>query len=209
MRVGLRFVALFVGVLWLATLVLLWPVLGTHYAGLPPGQASWVTALGFLVSYTVYGLTVIWAYHMIMGGATLRTPGPFNRPSSRRALLLGGIGVLAAIATGALIRRLYNLVTFSDDGTRYSGPDIQPITPNDRFYVVTKNVLDPFITPAVWRLEVTGLVERPQIMAVALNLRRVEVSLRRPHSPTAGSHHWSPRSCAKYTSQRKILSAKF
>jgi DMSO/TMAO reductase YedYZ molybdopterin-dependent catalytic subunit len=49
------------------------------------------------------------------------------------------------------------------DGLRYKGPDIQPITPNDRFCVVSKNVIDPLISPSIWRLEVTGLVERPRI----------------------------------------------
>ena len=43
------------------------------------------------------------------------------------------------------MRRLYDMATFSYDGLRYKGPDIQPITPNDRFYVVSKNVIDPRI----------------------------------------------------------------
>ena len=36
------------------------------------------------------------------------------------------------------------------------------ITPNDRFYVVSKNVVrDPVVDPQTWQLEVTGLVDRP------------------------------------------------
>jgi DMSO/TMAO reductase YedYZ molybdopterin-dependent catalytic subunit len=159
-RIGLLFVALFVGLLWLATLAFLWPVLGMHYGGLPPGQATWVTTVGLLVCYGVYGLVLMWAYQMITGGVAFRASGPGNRPSNRRSVLVGGIAVLAAIAAGAILRRLYSLATFSYDGTRYSGPDIQSITPNDRFYVVTKNVIDPVIRPAVWRLEVTGWVEQ-------------------------------------------------
>ena len=42
-----------------------------------------------------------------------------------------------------------------------SGEDVQPITPNDRFYTVTKNIVDPDPTTAVWRLEVGGLVDHP------------------------------------------------
>jgi DMSO/TMAO reductase YedYZ molybdopterin-dependent catalytic subunit len=38
---------------------------------------------------------------------------------------------------------------------------VQAITPNDRFYVVTKNVIDPRVEKALWRLEVTGRVDRP------------------------------------------------
>jgi hypothetical protein len=36
-RSGRLLMALFVSSLWLVTLLLLWPVLGTHYHGLPPG----------------------------------------------------------------------------------------------------------------------------------------------------------------------------
>ena len=36
------------------------------------------------------------------------------------------------------------------------------ITPNERFYVVSKNVLrDPTVSEESWRLEITGLVDRP------------------------------------------------
>jgi DMSO/TMAO reductase YedYZ molybdopterin-dependent catalytic subunit len=160
-RSGRLFMALFVGSLWLITLLFLWPVLGTHYGGLPPGQATWVTAVGLLVSYGVYGLVLMRSYRTFRGSATSRTLGPFDPASNRRAVLVGGLGVLAAIGTGALLRRLYSLATFSYDGRRYGGPDIQPIVPNDRFYVVSKNVIDPSITPSVWRLEITGQVEQP------------------------------------------------
>jgi DMSO/TMAO reductase YedYZ molybdopterin-dependent catalytic subunit len=47
------------------------------------------------------------------------------------------------------------------DGLLTKGQDLPPITPNDRFYVVTKNVIDPNIARGLWRLQVTGLVERP------------------------------------------------
>nr|MBA3240986.1 molybdopterin-dependent oxidoreductase [Acidobacteriota bacterium] len=45
---------------------------------------------------------------------------------------------------------------------QYKGADVQAVTPNERFYVVTKNVVDPDVSPSLWRLEVTGLVEQPQ-----------------------------------------------
>ena len=40
---------------------------------------------------------------------------------------------------------------------------MQAITPNERFYVVTKNVIDPDVTASLWRLQVTGLVNDPQM----------------------------------------------
>lgn len=35
------------------------------------------------------------------------------------------------------------------------------ITPNDQFYVVSKNFTDPLVPVTEWKLEITGLVERP------------------------------------------------
>ena len=161
-RLGLLFIASFVGGLWLVTLLVLWSVLGTHYGGLPPGRARLATSLGLLVSYAVYGLTLVWAHRTLIGPrADLTTVAAAPR-IGRRAALVGGLGAAATILTGGLMQRLYHMATFSYDGLRYRGPDIQPVTPNDRFYVVSKNVIDPQIEPFLWRLEVTGLVERPQ-----------------------------------------------
>jgi DMSO/TMAO reductase YedYZ molybdopterin-dependent catalytic subunit len=57
-----------------------------------------------------------------------------------------------------LARKLYRAATFSYDGTQYKGRIVQPITPNDLFYCVTKNVVDPRVNVDLWHLEVTGLV---------------------------------------------------
>jgi DMSO/TMAO reductase YedYZ molybdopterin-dependent catalytic subunit len=56
--------------------------------------------------------------------------------------------------------QLYERATFSYDGTQYLGEDLQFVTPNERFYVVTKNVIDPKVNPELWRFEIAGLVER-------------------------------------------------
>ena len=45
-------------------------------------------------------------------------------------------------------------------------PGLSPeVTPNDRFYIVSKNVIrDPSVDERSWRLEIAGLVERPMVM---------------------------------------------
>jgi DMSO/TMAO reductase YedYZ molybdopterin-dependent catalytic subunit len=78
-------------------------------------------------------------------------------------LLLAGGGA-------GLLRKLYAAASFSYDGTQYRGPGLEPITPNDKFYCVTKNVIDPRVGVARWRLEVTGLVKTRQ----TYDLRRCE-----------------------------------
>ena len=157
---GLRFVAVFVAALWLLSLILLWPVLGTHYYGLPPTSATLVTASSLLAAYTLYGLSLIIGYRLITRRETSKETF-ITGVSGRRALLLGGAGALIGIAINKIWTRLYEVATFSYDGKQYLGDEVEYITPNERFYVVTKNVIDPQVNPELWRLEIAGLVERP------------------------------------------------
>jgi DMSO/TMAO reductase YedYZ molybdopterin-dependent catalytic subunit len=73
--------------------------------------------------------------------------------------VLGGIGAVVGLGGAGLLRKLYKEATFSYDGTQYRGKEVTAITPNDKFYTVTKNVIDPKVDPALWRLEVGGMVE--------------------------------------------------
>jgi hypothetical protein len=75
-KTGLLFVGLFVGILWLTTLIMLWPVLHTHYGGLPPPQARVMTMLGWLLSFAVYGIALMLLYRLMTGPVSLRTPCP-------------------------------------------------------------------------------------------------------------------------------------
>ena len=150
---GLRFVFFFVGALWLATLILLWPVIGIHYYGLPPASASLVTAVSLLAAYLLYGLSLVIGYRFISSSSIAPLRG-------RRALMLGAVGAVVGFAANKIWTQLYNVATFGYDGTQYLGNDVQFITPNDRFYVVTKNVIDPQVNPELWRLEIAGLIDR-------------------------------------------------
>ena len=161
-RRSLPFVVIFVGALWLLSLLLLWPVLGTSYAGLPPGKATLANAGALLFAYALYGLALWLFYSWIAGRAEAGGESADAHPVGRRALLAGGVGAVFVLAAGGLLKRLYSLATFGYDGMQYKGADVQAVTPNDRFYVVTKNVIDPDVSPSLWRLEVTGLVEQPQ-----------------------------------------------
>jgi DMSO/TMAO reductase YedYZ molybdopterin-dependent catalytic subunit len=63
----------------------------------------------------------------------------------------------------ALARKLYRAATFSYDGTQYKGRIVEPITPNELFYCVTKNIVDPKVNVDLWHLEVNGLVQNSAI----------------------------------------------
>jgi hypothetical protein len=162
-RRGVVFVAATALVLWVASVILLWPVLDANYRGLPPGSARIASMLALLVQYASYGAALILLYRWLAPRPALAVrPVPVGEPLGRRAVVAGAAGVALAAGSGALIRDLNARATFSYDGTAYSGPGVQPIAPNDKFYTVTKNVVDPNVDAGIWRLEIGGMVEEPR-----------------------------------------------
>jgi DMSO/TMAO reductase YedYZ molybdopterin-dependent catalytic subunit len=145
-----------------AVSVFLWPVLGTHYFGLPIGRATVVTLLGLIAAFAAFERTLVLAFHFLTRPTMQIDDQEFSPHIGRRAMLLGGLGILLAGGGAGLLRKLYGLATFSYDGIQYKGRAVQPITPNDQFYCVTKNVVDPRVNPSHWRLEITGLVRTRQ-----------------------------------------------
>jgi DMSO/TMAO reductase YedYZ molybdopterin-dependent catalytic subunit len=162
-RRGVVFVAATALVLWVASVILLWPVLDANYRGLPPGSARIASMLALLVQYASYGAALILLYRWLAPRPALAVrPVPVGEPLGRRAVVAGAAGVALAAGSGALIRDLNARATFSYDGMAYSGPGVQPIAPNDKFYTVTKNVVDPNVDAGIWRLEIGGMVEEPR-----------------------------------------------
>jgi len=141
---------------------LLWPVLGTHYHGLPINRAMVVTLGGLLAAFIVFERALVLVFRFLTRPRVQINDQEFSPPIGRRALIAGGLALLAAGGGAELLRRLYRIATFSYDGTQYKGRVVQPITPNDQFYCVTKNVVDPKVNADLWRLEVTGLVQTRQ-----------------------------------------------
>ncbi|MDQ3554785.1 MAG: molybdopterin-dependent oxidoreductase, partial [Chloroflexota bacterium] len=182
-RPAIRFLIGFVALLWVVALLVLWPVLPTNFAGLPPGPAMVATIVTLLLDFTIFGVALALLLGMWRPTAGLR-PGaadhldakPGGTHVARRGILTGGLGLLLLVLSGGLLRRLSDDATFAYDGLQVRGPDIEPITPNDRFYVVTKNVIDPDVVPGLWNLTVDGHVSRPvsYSMADIMNLPAVD-----------------------------------
>lgn len=172
-------VILAVGVVGLVLLPMLSAgVLGAHTrAGAPATLAS------LAVSGVTFGLLFsgLWA--------VLHPSGTFAEEDaiSRRALLRNALVALGGSIVGiAAVRWVIDTLTPPEVPATLSGevartnaallsasslveaielgiPGLSPeITPNDKFYVVSKNVFrDPSVQEAAWRLEIKGLVERP------------------------------------------------
>ena len=148
----------------LALTVFLWPVLGTSYRGLPIQAARLVTLIGLCLSLAVFERTFALCFRFLIRPAAPASVGdqPFTPTVGRRALILGGLGLVLAGGGVAIMRKLYRMAAFSYDGTQYKGPGVQPITPNDLFYCVTKNVIDPTVSVSLWHLEIDGLLQTPR-----------------------------------------------
>ncbi len=160
-RVTTWTMSIFVALPILAIAIVLWPVLGTSYIGLPIASAGAVTLIGFALSVLVFERTLVASFHFLTRPEVQTESGEFSPAIGRRALVLSGLGLLVAGGGLALMRKLYRAATFSYDGTQYKGRIVQPITPNDLFYCVTKNVVDPRVNVDLWHLELNGLVQNP------------------------------------------------
>jgi len=139
--------------------VLLWPVLGTSYIGLPIGAARLVTLIGFALCVFLFERTLVASFEFLTIRKVNQRDYEFSPAIGRRAFVLTAIGAAVAGGGVALARKLYRVATFSYDGTQYKGPIVQPITPNELFYCVTKNVVDPRVNIDLWHLEIDGLVQ--------------------------------------------------
>jgi DMSO/TMAO reductase YedYZ molybdopterin-dependent catalytic subunit len=145
-----------------AAAIALWPVLGTNYRGMPIAAARVTTLIGFALSVLVFERALVLGFQFLTRArSTSTSPDEFSPLIGRRALILGGLGLVVAGGGAGLLRKLYRAATFSYDGTQYKGRGVQPITPNDLFYCVTKNVVDPQVNIDLWHLEVDGLVQNP------------------------------------------------
>lgn len=160
---GLLFIAIAGVIAWLGTIIPLRSVLHTNYRGVPAGPATALSIIGLLIIYAVFAWLLVFAFRFLMVSGTSHSQIALRTPTlGRRTLIVGGATLAMAVVAGGLVRVLYARSTLLYDGTRYRGADVQAITPNNRFYSVTKNVLDPNVARPFWRLRVDGLVARPR-----------------------------------------------
>ena len=155
-------------------IALLWPTLVTNYRGFPPGAAHAIASIEMLISFSVCGIGIMFFYGLLT--RPLHAAGvdekkiAFGRSVGRRRFVALGIGAALALALGSTLRRLFRMGTFSYDGRQYRGPKVQkitPIRPDDEFYQVSKNLIDPDIARDSWRLDIVGQVENPRVYSFA------------------------------------------
>jgi DMSO/TMAO reductase YedYZ molybdopterin-dependent catalytic subunit len=152
----------FTVVMTLVGSVLFWDELRQNFYGLTVEWSRFVSILGLLADFALYGVTLCLAYRALLP----KQPVPEqNSTVQARRLLLSRAGVAAlsvggAGATVGLVRGFLNDYTSYDGQKTYPRQNVtSPITPNDEHYTVTQNPVDPDPQTTLWRLEVAGLVK--------------------------------------------------
>lgn len=95
----------------------------------------------------------------------MRPPAP-DTVTRRQALATAGATIVYVAAGYIAFNRIladYSArANLAYEGRGTPGHMTLPITPNDQFYVVSKNLLDPTVDVSRWELEVTGQVGQPK-----------------------------------------------
>lgn len=174
-RRPVRTVGAILAVVLAALTALLWPELDANFRGASESLARALSVLGIALAFGALLATLAAAFGFLTRPAPAPVPATAQAPdrgegpsTTRRAALVGGAGIVLAAASAGAAGALYRRGAFGYDGLSYVPRDvIPPLTPNDQFYVVTKNLIDPRVSAGAWRLRVDGAVERPFTLDIA------------------------------------------
>ncbi len=151
---------LFALTLWIVSMVTLVPVFdgGLFGTSAPGGAAGFVSAS--LGAYLVYGVSLGLLLSWIARQARQRPTHTTRRLVIRRIATWAIIGVVLGAGAKVFIDRLGSRISTSG-AFRSHGALSTLVTPNEEFYIVSKNIFDPEVGVAGWVLEIDGLVEEP------------------------------------------------
>jgi DMSO/TMAO reductase YedYZ molybdopterin-dependent catalytic subunit len=145
-------------------IIVFWNEIRQNFLGLPILWATITTSVGFFADFALYSAALCLVYRTFL---PKRAAAVSDRATQGRRQLLARTGV-AIVGVGALGGTLGLIQTYLNEYSGYDGKEtftqngsLAPITPNSDHYVVTQNAIDPTPSAAIWRLEVSGLVNNP------------------------------------------------
>ena len=148
--------------LWLLAMAALTPLFGGGFFG--------AGVVGGAVGYLASSLASALAYGAVLGfffsGDVHSQSAATDAGASDRRVFLRQAGIWAAVIAGVavglklVIDRMGGQIG-SSGSFRSQGVLSTEVTPNDEFYIVSKNFIDPEVSEQGWLLEIGGLVQAP------------------------------------------------
>ena len=165
-----REAAIVAGVVFIAFEGVVLTLLGMGFLGaaLPTGMV--VGLVGYGALHAVYAVGLVFAF-----GWLGERKMPQSRPSSggrgdeigrRRVVTTLAVSSVAIVGGGTFWRVAGGATVAGSSGGGLTGELSPEVTPTDQFYTVSKNFADPHVDAATWRLQITGLVERPTTLTL-------------------------------------------
>ena len=146
------------------------PLIGGGLFGADIEGGLLLASASLLILYWVYGLALALLSGRLLGNpaVALERANPSNDSldSSRRTF---SKRLLTALLAGGALSSLLQLLEAFTERTRAFAQDLfhrmkglpPDVTPNEKFYKISKNVFDPKVNVSRWSLELKGLVDRP------------------------------------------------
>ena len=145
-------------VLWLITMVMATPAAGGGFFGgsLPSGSFSYATAT--FLSLAAYGTSLTHLHRIALS----QQQGVLDL--ERREFVQSAVFFTLLVAVGGFALRAISSGYSSLTSTKIfsnRGKLPEEVTPNDMFYEVSKNIVNPTVDVATWKLEIDGDVGNP------------------------------------------------
>ena len=146
--------------LWVLSMIIVVPAIGGGvFAYEVPGGAVQFILIS-LAAFAIYGLALGYFFTGAVKEGGGSDVGSTRREFVRKAGIYAFVGLIGYLGLNFLIRNIGSQVTTSGS-FRTAGVLSTEITPNDEFYVVSKNILDPTVDAERWSLDIKGLVKNP------------------------------------------------
>ena len=146
--------------LWMVSLMTLVPAFGGGFLALSARGGVLPFLVASLGAYAVYGLSLGYLLALFTHSTVDAVPQPARRRFLRQMLGWALFSVAAIYGVRFLLERAGARMSASG-AFRTAGVLSTEVTPNDEFYVVSANIIDPIVNVENWTLEVAGLVEEP------------------------------------------------
>lgn len=152
---------------WMAVMTLGMPLLGAGLFGRAMRAGLLHGAFGLLTLHLLYGSLLGWLLSRDRAGLPLQRTAPSDPSSPARRALLWQMAAAPLIwtlvgAAGACIGLLGRRLAAAGEGVFEALKGLSPeVTPNEKFYTISKNLFNPTVNASSWTLKVHGLVENP------------------------------------------------